>query len=491
MSGNARCPVCGRPAGPAAPGATCAGCGWLLYLPPRAGPVTAGLRRDFDSRLQAARRNQAERDGRALAAALSNVIGDLHPGITSTVIDVGADQVAVTAVYLDDAGSPQVRDDAGVAWTAVVGTLAATGQVRKAQLADGIDALDDDRIARLLRDRMPPVPAGRVLVICRPAGWRVLAAAATALAARPRAQLLRLSGLNDASVRRELADLAARAPLRCPYRLMTVTVDSQTGAVALRPCQLFAAGAEPDTKASLPLRRMPGDVSDTTLAIFADTGGNSGGIAGAAADPLALYSVPWPAGTATRLRAILDGPGRVRIIEPPGAVPHPGTWAQVRDQIPRRVSTAAAPVDLVCAIDLAGTPDAVRQRKDLVRDLVQLLGADYPDGRRLRVGVVTCTDHVFGHRRGAEFDQVARASELVPAAEALAWLGEQKTADIRYKLCAPVEDLLSESRRLLAASRRQRRIPLLLTVAGRARIPTRSLVTTGCPARTSSCGRPS
>ena len=456
MSGNGRCPVCGRPAGPAA---TCSECGWLLYLPIRAGPVTAGLRQDFDSRLEAARRSQAERDGRALSAALANVIGDLYPGRTWTVVDVGADLVALTTAALDGAGSPQVRDSGSVAWTNVLDTLPAAEQERHAQLADGIDGLADDRIGRLLRDRMPPVSADRVLVICRPAGWRVLEAAATALTARSYVQLLRVSGGNGVSVRQALADLAAKAPLRYPYQLMTVTVDSQTGAVALRPRQLFAAGAGPDTKESLSLRRMPGDVSDTTLAIFAGSGDT--------ADPLVLYSVPWPAGTTTRLRVILDGPGRVRIAEPAGAVPHPDTWAQVRGRIPRRVSTAGYPADLVCAIDLAGPLDVVRQRKGLVHDLVRLLGTDYPGGRQLRVGVVTCTDHVFGRRRGAEFDPVIRSSELGPADEALAWLDEQGSADISYQPCAPVEDLLDTSLRLLAGSRRQRRIPRLLTVAGR------------------------
>ena len=371
--------------------------------------------------------------------------------------------MALTTAGLDNAGSPQVRESGGVAWTNVLDTLPAAERVRHAQLADGVDGLDDARIGRLLRDRLPPVPGGRVLVICRPAGWRVLEAAATELSTRPRAQLLRLSGRNGVSVRQELADLAAKAPLRYPYQLMTVTVDSQTGAVALRPRQLFAAGAGPDTNESLSLRRMPGDVSDTTLAVFADTGGSSAG----AAEPLALYSVPWPAGTTTRLRVILDGPGRVRITEPAGAVPHPDTWAQVRDRIPRRVSTAAAPVNLVCAIDLAGSLEMVRQRTDLVRDLVRLLGADYPAGQQLRVGVVTCTDHVFGRRRGAEFDPVTRTSELGPPDEALAWLHEQDSAAISYPPCAPVEDLLDASLRLLAGSRGQRRVPRLLTMAGR------------------------
>lgn len=468
MSVEAKCPVCERKGGPNEPGATCGQCGWPWYVPPRAGSVTADMRRDFDDRLQAARCDYAQREARALDAELRGVIADLYPGATSTVIDISADQVTVTTVYLDEAGSPQVRDGGGVAWTSVLPMLSAATQARHRQLADGGEGLGDDAVASLLHDRMPPVPDGRVLVICGLAGWRVLDTAATALAARPRARVLRLFAATGTSVRELLADLAASAPLRHPYQLMTAMVDRQTGAVALRPRQLFAVGAEPGTEASLTLRRMPGDVTDTTLAIFADTGGNSRGADGAAADPFALYSVPLPAGSAALLRAVLDGPGRVRIVEPAGAVPYPGTWAQVRRQIPDRVITAAAPVDLVCAIDLAGTRDAVRRRVGLVRDLVRLLGTEYRDERRLRAGVVTCTDHVFGRGPGKnEEAPVTRVLQLGSASKALAWLDKTTSAEISYRPSAPVEDLLHEALMLLAGSRRAGRIPLLVTVVGR------------------------
>jgi hypothetical protein len=468
MSSEARCPVCGRTGGPDEPGATCGQCGWPWYVPLRAGAVTADMWRDFAARLQAARRDQAKREARTLDAELRGVIADLYPGAMSTVIDIGADQVSVTTAYLDAAGSPQLRDGGSVAWTDVLPMLSGTEHARHRQLADGGDGLGDDAVARLLRDRMPPVPDGRVLVICRVASWRVLEAAATALAGRPRARLLRLFAARGASAREQLADLAASAPLRHPYQLMTAMVDRRTGAVALRPRQLFAVGAEPGTEASLTLRRMPGDAADTTLAIFADTSGNSRGADGVAADPVALYSVPLPAGPAALVRAVLDGPGRVRIVEPTGAVPYPGTWAQVCRQIPGRVSTAAAPVDLVCAIDLAGTPNAVRQRVGLICDLVRLLDTEYREEGRLQVGIVTCTDHIFGRGPGKnERAPVTRVSPLGPAGDALAWLGKTTGADISYPPAAPVEDLLHESLTLLAGSRRADRIPLLVTVAGR------------------------
>lgn len=464
MSSEPRCPVCGRSAGTAEPGLTCGQCGWLLHSPLWAGTVTADMRRDFDTRLRVARHDQAVRDAQVLDAALRGVLGDLRPGSVTTVVDINADEVTVMMAYLDAVGSPQVRESGSVAWTSVLWMLAAGKEVRHAQLADGIAALGDDGVASALRDRMPPVSDGRMLVVCRPADWRVLEAAAVALAAGPGARLLRLSSASGASVHRQLADLAATAPLRHTYRLMTAAVDSQTGAVALRPRELFAVGAGPGTEASLTLRRMPGDVSDTTLAIFADTD-SSKGTDGAAVSPFALLSVPLPAGPTSRLRAVLEGPGKVRIVEPPGAVPYLGTWEQVRRQVPSRVTIAAEPVDLVCAIDLAGTRDIVQQRTGLVRGLLRLLAAEYPAGRRLRVGLVTCTDHVY--QRGKEKLPVTRVHELGAVNEALNWLDTSTGADISYPPCAPVEDLLQEALTLLAGSRRAEHVPLLLTVVGR------------------------
>jgi hypothetical protein len=432
-----------------------------LRQPLRAGPVTPDLRRDFDTRLQGARRVQAERDGRTLERELGRVIDELAGPSGAQVIDIAAAQVTVTTASLDEAGSPQVRAGGEMTWTSLLPGLAAAEPERLDQLADGAEGLSPDHAAELLRDRLPGPAGDRVLVICRPEGWRILEGVAAALGAGPRIRSLRLSGAASLGPGQRLAELAATAPLSQPYWLATAKVDSQTGAVVLRRRQLFAAGAQPGAEALLALRRMPGDMTDTTLAIFAESGA-------APARPLAMYSAPaQPAAAAARLLVVLDGPGRMRVVEPAGAVPHPGTWAQVSDHIPARVSTAAEAADLVCAIDLAGTLDVVRQRTRLVRELLELLGAEYPARGRLRVGLVTCTDHVFGRRPEGEDDPVTSVLALGPAAGALAWLGGQTGADIRNEACAPVEDLLDDAARLLAGSRRSGRSPRLLTVAGR------------------------
>lgn len=463
MSTEARCPVCDRAVGPNVPGSTCGLCGWPWYLPLRAGSVTAGRRQDFETRLQAARRDLGRREEQDLDARLGDVIRHLIPGAASTVIEISVVGVTTTTVRLDDSVSPRVSDGGCASWTDLLPMLSRSDQARERELADG-EGLGDVAIVALLRDHLPPIPDGPVLVICAPASWRVLDEAATAFAGRPRAAVLRLFRAGAGAVRERLTELAARAPLRCAYQLMTATVDRQTGATALRPRELFPIGAEPGTEASLTMQRLPGDTADTTLAIFAFPGG----VVRPAAAPFALYSVALPAEPVVKLRAVLDGPGRVRVVQPAGAEAHAGSWEQVRRQMPGRVRMAVAPVDLLCAIDLAGTMDAVRQRRALIRDLIRLLGMERRDGPGLRIGLVTCTDHLFGRRPGrSERAPVTRVLPLGSADKALDWLDKAPSAEVTYQPAAPVEDLLHEALPLLAASRRGGRVPLLVTVAGR------------------------
>jgi hypothetical protein len=462
MHDDVRCPVCGRPA---ARLPCCPECNWPLNTGPRAGTVTAAMWREFEARLRQARKDQAERDERTLRAALGDLVAALRPDREASVVAVGKDRIEVSTIYLDGVGTPRLHDARHLPWTAVVPRLPAAESERHAVLAAGGAGLDRDRIATLVRERLSSGRGGGALVVAQPAGWRTLEAAAEAAAnaGRPPARLVRIAGTGDVPVRSLLAKAADRAPLRRPYYLLTASVDASTGEVRPRPRQLFAVGAPPGTEQTLTLRRMPGDVADATLAIFAGNGLTDW----SAAAPLAMYQVPVPAGPELALRAVLDGPGRVRITEPPGAVTHPDTWKQVFGRIPARVATAATPVDLVCTIDLAGDMDTVLRRKGLVRDLIQLVADEYPDEGRLRVAIVTCTDHVFGRRRGQEKRPVTQTSELGAAAGALTWVAATEGVDRSYDLCAPVEDLLHESHVLLRRSMGSGRRLRLVTLAGR------------------------
>ena len=254
-----------------------------------------------------------------------------------------------------------------------------------------------------------------------------------------------------------LARLTTEAPLRDAYQLKVAMVDDASGQVHARGQQIFAPGDVPGTESLVSLRRPPGDSDSTALALFSvsETGG----------EPLALYSLPLPPEQVFDLRAVLDGPGRVRILTPPGVTAHPGTWAQVRSEIPDRVDVTVGPSDLVCAVDLAGPVPQVRARMRLVRSLLEQLADEYPEPGRLRAAVLTCTDHLF--ERGLEGRPVVRGIPLGPVPNALAWFARQPAASVAYPSAAPIEDLLHEASIMLAASREAGRAARLLLLAGR------------------------
>ena len=471
MRGEVRCPICGHAAGRPGAAAACAECGWKLNTRPRVGPVTEDMRREFDTGLRVAREARAERDEQGLRAALSDLVTAVSPDREGAVIAVGLDGIGLVIISLDAVDAPQVDDGWHLDWADMLPGLPADERGREERLFDGVPGLDGAAVAALVRDHLPlahgdhmPAVGDHMLVVCRPAGARVLAAAAETIAdARPAARVLRVPGLGAAPVRVLAADVAAKDPLRRPYYLLTAHVDASTGDVRPVPRQLFAAGTSPGARARLPLRRMPGDMADVTLAVFAGNGRSDWSRARA----LALYQVPLPGDPDPDILVVLDGPGRVSVARPPRAVSHPDTWPRVFGRIPARVTaTARSPVDLACAVDLSGTAEAVRQRKTLAHDLIQLASHEYP-GRRLRVAVVTCTDHEFGRQRGGEYRQIIDSSGLGPAASALEWLAAAEHASVAHRWCAPVEDLLDAASALLVGSVRAGRRPRLLTLAGR------------------------
>jgi hypothetical protein len=485
-----RCPVCGRLAGPRAQ--ACGQCGWTLSGPLRMGQVTKRMREDFEADLNRRRRAldahvvariaanpgpyqdcirggppdkaewQAARSAAAaetagasdedeLTAGLRNLLDELEPGTSITVVEVGADGIAMTRTDLDRFGSPRVTGIGETTWTSMLPMLSAETEQRRFQLAGGLLQSDRELAWDRLDRELPAIPRGPLGVVCRVAGWEIPERAARAVTRRG-ARLLRVAGTADSTpVRTLLADLAAQAPLRHAYQLMVAVLAPGSGAVSIRPRRLFAPGDRPGTEASLPLRRLPGDRSDLVLAIFAD---------GAASDPLALYQAQSPAGSAFELRAVLDGPGRVRILQPENPVEYPGDWAEARGEVPPRVETVPRPADLICAVDLSGPRKAMRRRRKLIGDLLTLLDAEYGESPWLRIGVVTCTDHLF--ERGRYEDHVTEHAELGSPGAAAAWLTDRTQPDETDPKLAPVEDLLYEAF-LMLGDRRDRGRP-----AGRA-----------------------
>jgi hypothetical protein len=251
-----------------------------------------------------------------------------------------------------------------------------------------------------------------------------------------------------------LTELAATAPLTRAYQLLIADIDD-SGKVRAHGQQLFAPGDRPGAQARLSLRRLPGDRMATTLAIFAD-GGTS--------EPMALYSAPVTAGAAFQLSALLAGPGRVQITEPEATTEPLASWQRVRAALPERVDVTTGPADLVCAVDLTGTEEMVRDRRRLVSDLLTLLAAEYPGPGSLRVAVLTCRDHEYGPD---EKENVIATFGPASVSEAATWLAARPAEPPRYPWATPVEDLLDSACLLLEPSRRKGRAARVLTVTGK------------------------
>jgi len=402
-------------------------------------------------------------DDQGLRAVLSDVVDGLEPGRGTVLVEVDPDGVTVVQAGLDSFGSPRLGDARTAAWPQLLPVLSRAPRELHVQLVRGIPPLDQRQPWDLMLGRIPAIPRERLLVIGRPAGWQVLDRVAEMVVKnRPEARLVRVSGTVDGvSARTVLAGLMKAAPLNRPYRLLLGVVDPVSGAVRVQDRQLFARGAQPGTEQSLPLRLLPGDGQDITLAILAADQ--------RVAEPLVLARVDLPAGSAFRLRAVLDGPGRVRILEPEGTKVHSRPWADISREIPDRVDLAPVQADLICAIELCGPNELVQARLRLVAELLTVLAAEYPEQGRLRAAALTCTDHVF--QRGREQLPVVWERQLGPVSETRAWLAERTSAVIGYAAAAPVEDMLHRASELLYESRVAGRAARLLTIAGRSPHP--------------------
>jgi hypothetical protein len=506
------CPVCGLTAGRAA---DCVECDWTLRTARRPGPVTARLRADFDLRLSAARRRfdaraaalvsadpgrlapwirggcpdtaewaAAVRDAAAATAGavdeasacttLAAALGALADDAVTVIVEIGPEGIGVTSAATDRLGTPLLRrEQAATPWTALLPMLSAHDDERLFQLAGGIAGLDRDLLATYLANVVPsgavaPGTAGETLVICQPGGWRLLEdAARQVFQGTARATLVRVAGLptEESGL---IGSLTARMPLLRGYGVVVATIAPATGAVTLGTRPLFRPGDVQGAESVLTLRRAPGDRDPTVLAVaIAGDAPSAGGIGidGSALDVVSLHEVPLPDQPEYRVRAVLEAPGRVRFTEPRGVTPLTRPWTEVIAAIPHRVDVVPGPVDLVCALELAGEKKRVDRRRDLVRELLEDLADEYPDPDRLRVGLLGCTDHVFAP--GEERRRVVRRQPLGAPAEALLALANFRGEGIRYPDAAPLEDMLNEAHRMLADSRAEGRSARLLLVAGR------------------------
>jgi hypothetical protein len=494
------CPVCGRPVGREA---TCPECGWLLYGPLQLGPVTDELRCDFAESLSGAQRaydahvaafvsadsaspvptrggrptaeewaeaQQAAARVRAGAVSeqtLRSIVADTHraldapgDGVGGMTAEIDASGITVTRARLDQFGRPEVQQDKrSIPWTELLPMLSADTAERHFQLAGGLSGLDRTRIWEILRREVPERTEGCTLVICWPAGWRILEQAALqACRDRPSVRLIRAVAPNGATMAGGLVrSVASDAPLSCTYVVPVAVADPLTGEVRLEHSALFGPGTRAGAESSVALRRVPGDRGDIAVAVMTANGQPEG--------LLSLHSIPQPSEPVYQLRAVLDGPGQVTFTEPASLRPDSRPWPEILAGLPSRVDVSLGPVDLVCAMELSGPRDLVRQRRELVRDLLEILDAEYPEQGRLRVALAGCTDHL--QIRGREKRNVVRSTPLGPVSLALTRLGKEPGSEVYNKAAAPLEDLLHEAAGLLGNKDDKFRAARLLLVVGR------------------------
>lgn len=525
--GPPACPVCGCPpapgdtAGPAE--RSCAECGWTLWTPRRQGPVTESMRSDFERRLGAARRRvdaraaalitddpgrfafpgrggrpsasewaQVRREAvRSRAGAmdekparegLAELLRGLANGAEAMIVEIGPEGIGLIRATADETGAPRLdRDQPVTPWPDLLPMLSGQPGERMFQLAGGTACLHRAELNASLEEGVTAILDGRAargtpgspdpLVICQPAGWTLLEEAARlSQRALGPSRLVRVDGLpaGNGLVGAVAEGLSA---LR-GYGVVVAAVDQLTGTVRLGARPLFHPGDLPGTEARVPLRRLPGDRAPVTLAV-AVNGHFDGDEPVTGSSVISTHVLPRPDDPAYELRAVLDAPGLIRFTEPHGVTDAARPWPEVLAAMPGRVDVRPGPVDLLCAIELAGTKRQVDQRRDLVRGLIELIADEYPDAGResLRVGLLGCTDHVFAP--GEEKRRVVRRERLTSPAGVLTALAGFQGEEIRHPAAAPIEDMLHEAYRMLVGSRAAGRTPRLLLVAGRPPHPLR------------------
>jgi hypothetical protein len=502
---QAGCPVCGLTIGSQR---TCPECGWELRTEPRPGPLSPRLRAEFDqqfrracrawdsgiaarvsakpetyspqirygppdqeewsrARRNAARLTKKAQDEESLRAMLIKTLCAIDYEDTF-IVEIDPRGITVTRAHVDQLGFARLhREQKTRPWTSLLPVLAADARQRDFQLAGGLAGLDRALLWDRLEREVPRISGGQLVVVCKPAGWPVLERAGE-LACRERAQatLAQMSAAKSLAARGGLLSRLANETLLRGRAAVVAVADPATKEVRLETRPLFPPGGRLHAEAELSLCRAPGDQGRTALAVVVGEGAAAQAGRGAGRPPLSLWSLPPQPGRTYRVRAALDEQLQARFTEPAGVVPCPEPWPTVLGKIPRKLGVALGPVDLICALELSGRPPTVSRRQRLIRELLDLVRAEYPQ-EMLRVATLGYVEHFRG---GEERRNVVRGSTAFASADqALEILADLRAEEISYPECAaPLEDALQRAVRLLSGRHAQDQAAArLLVVAGR------------------------
>ena len=384
---------------------------------------------------------------------LADALQDLET-YTPALVEVDVNGVTASVVRIDRLGTPSVVRSGTMSWATLLPELSRDPEELRFQLAGGLTVRDWTTLRRAPA-HLGLRSAGQVMLACALPGWPVPEHATTILSE----SLSCSEPIRRTSVTALLAELVADLPLIRAYDLVGAEVDPLTGEVRLSSVEIFAPGSRPGHRADLAVRRPPGARGRTVLAAIVRNQDHWA--------PVEMRSAKLVPGV-SQVSAVLDGPGRVRMVAPPALLPEPRSLPELLARIPDRLPTVAD-VDLVCGVELCGAPDVVARRLAFVAELLRVLADERADG--LRVAVLGYLDHRFFDRT-PEDAGVVYGTELGPVARAAARLHELPSPKPFYPERAPVEDMLNLAGRYFRqGSRTGGRA--LLTVGGRVPHPTR------------------
>ncbi|GAA4620076.1 hypothetical protein GCM10023196_002630 [Actinoallomurus vinaceus] len=397
------------------------------------------------------------------AEILHQAVATLNGSDRLTVIEVTDKGVGTTQVGVGPLGWLEVMPARDLAdWKDLLPMLSPDPVVRSFQLAGGIAAFEHEQLwATLERALAALIQVGRpVVIVSTVSGWTLPEWAVAFLARRHEpASSVRGSSMSLGPL---LGRLVEDSVLHQPYELVVAAVHPTSREVMLQSRQLFAVGARPGDETVLPVRCVSSDENGTVLATVTWHDG----------DPrlLSTESVKLRPGT-YRLRAVLDGPARVRFVEPAGVAPDERRWSELLSLIPQRLEPSVAAVDLVCGVELGGGREAVDARLRLIRELIKLLDEECPEPDLLRIAILGYGDHALDSR--LDDRRVVHGAWLAPAAEALTTLTRLRAVESEYHEAAPVEDMLFEAVGRIVPTAGERKT-VLMTVGGRPPHPPRA-----------------
>ncbi len=456
----------------------------VLAGPPGSGPVDSGLS----------------------MAPVSAVVGLLLTRMVAgeveraAVIELTSDAVAVTGVGTDELGVPyRLGPPRTWNWSDLLPVLPSDQDSQWLRLAGGIGVHGGGRVKQVItvgqdgwsaalrpvRDALSMIDASCAVVLVRQvAGWPMVDDGVRALTGH----LVRPGGAADheavTAVTDTLDELLRLAPLRHGYGLALAEVDRVTRRVRLVTHPLFGAdtmvppGPGTARAAEVTVTAPPTRSDDLTLAVVAPVEDDP-----RQWRPVALARCTTPPGSAVHVRVALDGPGRVRFLDPQDLRIGGLSWPRVVDRVPDEFGADHA--DVVFVLELSGADDAVTARLRLVMDLLDLVEAEHPEPAAVRVGLVGYDDHDLLDWRRSQLP-VLRTAPAAAMADAAVVLRGWRPSTPRHDYAAPVEDALHALNELAGVSWwRDGATHYLVTIGARPPHPPRQRddLTAPCPAR--------